>query len=71
MPTHAEVVAKFKELHTKYHYTRGYLISTVPDELLSRFSGKSWSTGTNLSPTSGSADTVTGTTAIAPLRISR
>jgi hypothetical protein len=37
MPTHAEVVAKFKELHKKHYYTRGYLISTVPDELLSRF----------------------------------
>ena len=37
MPTHAEVIAKFKELHTKHHYTRGYLISRVPDELLSRF----------------------------------
>jgi hypothetical protein len=36
MPTHAEVVAKFKELHKKHYYTRGYLISTVPDELLSR-----------------------------------
>ena len=37
MPTHAEVIAKFKELHTKYHNTCGYMISTVPDELLSRF----------------------------------
>ena len=36
MPTHAEVVAKFKELHKKHYYTRGYLISTVPDELLTR-----------------------------------
>jgi len=37
MPTCAEVIAKFKELHKKYDHPRGYLISTVPDELLSRF----------------------------------
>lgn len=42
MPTHAEVIAKFKELHTKYHYTRGYLISRVPDDMLSRFSDVQW-----------------------------
>jgi hypothetical protein len=37
MPTCAEVIAKFKELHKKHDHPRGYLISTVPDELLSRF----------------------------------
>jgi len=42
MPTHAEVIAKFKELHTKHHCTRGYLISKVPDELLSRFNDVQW-----------------------------
>jgi len=42
MPTHAEVIAKFKELHTKHHCTRGYLISRVPDELLSRFNDVQW-----------------------------
>lgn len=36
MPTHAEVIAKFKELHKKHHHPQGYLISTVPDELLTR-----------------------------------
>lgn len=42
MPTHAEVIVKFKELHTKHHYTRGYLISRVSDELLSRFNDVQW-----------------------------
>ena len=38
MPTHAEVIAKFKELHNNYHHPRGYLISGVPDQMLARFS---------------------------------
>jgi hypothetical protein len=42
MPTHAEVIAKFKELHKKHHHPRGYLISTVPDDMLSRFSDVQW-----------------------------
>ena len=36
MPTHAEVIAKFKELHKKHHHPHGYLLSTLPDELLTR-----------------------------------
>ena len=37
MITKADVVAKFKELHQKYHRQRGYMISTVPDEVSKSF----------------------------------
>ena len=37
MITKADVVAKFKELHGKYYHQRGYMISTVPDEVSNSF----------------------------------
>lgn len=41
MITKADVVAKFKELHNKYHRQRGYMISTVPDEMSDKFHASS------------------------------
>jgi len=41
MVTKADVVAKFKELHNKYHRQRGYMISTVPDEMSGEFHASS------------------------------
>ena len=37
MITKADVIAKFKELHNKYYLQRGYMISTVPDEMSNEF----------------------------------
>jgi len=37
MITKADVVAKFKEFHGKYYHQRGYMISTVPDEVSNSF----------------------------------
>ena len=41
MITRADVVSKFKELHNKYHRQRGYMISTVPDEMSDKFHASS------------------------------
>ena len=41
MITRADVVTKFKELHKKYHRQRGYMISTVPDEMSHKFHASS------------------------------
>jgi hypothetical protein len=37
MYTKADVIAKFKELHNKHYVQRGYMISTVPDEISDAF----------------------------------
>jgi len=37
MITKADVIAQFKELHKKYYYSYGYMISTVPDEMSNEF----------------------------------
>jgi hypothetical protein len=39
--TKADVVAKFKQLHGKYYSQRGYMISTVPDEMSVEFHASS------------------------------
>ena len=41
MITKADVVAKFKQLHGKYYSQRGYMISTVPDEMSVEFHASS------------------------------
>ena len=37
MITKADVIAKFKKLQNKYYRERGYMISTVPDEMSNEF----------------------------------
>jgi hypothetical protein len=41
MITKADVVTKFKQLHGKYYHQRGYMISTVPDEMSVEFHASS------------------------------
>ena len=41
MITKADVIATFKKLHGKYHRQRGYMISTVPDEMSDKFHASS------------------------------
>lgn len=41
MITRADVIATFKKLHGKYHRQRGYMISTVPDEMSDKFHASS------------------------------
>jgi hypothetical protein len=45
MTTKADVVAKFNQLHKKYYNSKGYMVSTVPDEITKEtetFTGAAW-----------------------------